>query len=141
MDLDLIYPMFSLVIFTFLVGLCVGGSRIISVRKERVDPKYLQLMSGGTAPDYMVKFSRNFSNLFEVPILFYVASTLIIALGLSNHYLVYLAWSFVALRVVHTIIHVTYNKPIHRFLAFLLSTVIAILMWLELVLIVSQASP
>jgi len=51
-----------------------------------------------------------------------------------------LAWAFVVLRVIHSIIHVTYNNPMHRFLVFLLSSSIVLVMWIQLVIIMSQTT-
>lgn len=136
--MEIIYPMFTLVIFTFCVGLCVGASRVFSVRKGQLAPEYLKLISGHNPPDYVVQLARNLSNLLEVPLLFYIVAVLIIALKISSPTLVAFAWSFVVLRIVHTLIHVTYNKPAHRFLAYLFSSIVVVVMWVEVVLIINQ---
>ncbi|MEI9932051.1 MAG: MAPEG family protein [Rhizomicrobium sp.] len=41
----------------------------------------------------------------------------------------YLAWSYVALRTVHTLIQVTYNNVNHRLIPFTLSNFVVIAMW------------
>lgn len=130
--MDIIYPMFSLFLLTFLIGACMGGARLISVKNREVDPRYYRLMSGGAPPDYVVKLSRNFSNLLEVPILFYVVCILLVTLNIVNTAMLILAWCFVGLRIAHSIIHITYNHPKHRFYAFLASFLVLLAMWVQL---------
>ena len=132
----IIYPMFALVVLTFVIGLSVGASRLISVKKGHVAADYYKLLSGATPPDYVVKFGRNFSNLLEVPILFYVLGVLMVALDITSPVIHALAWCFVGLRVAHSVIHITYNHPKHRFYAFLASCLIVLAMWVQLIALV-----
>ena len=109
--MSIIYPMFALVVVTFVVGLSMGAARLISV--------------------------NNFSNLLEVPILFYILGVLLVALDINNSVILILAWCFVALRIVHSVIHITYNHPKHRFYAFLTSSLIVLAMWVQLIILIS----
>ena len=136
--MEVIYPMFSLVVLTFVIGFSTGISRLISAKKGHVDRRYFKLLSGYAPPDYIVQLSRNFSNLLEVPVLFYALCIIILVLGINNSLMIGFAWAFVALPIVHSFIHVTYNNPIHRFLAFLLSSSIVLIMWIQLIIIISQ---
>ncbi len=136
--MEIIYPMFALVVLTFVIGFSTGISRLVSAKKGHVDRRYFKLLSGYAPPDYIVKLGRNFSNLLEVPVLFYALGIILLALGINNSLMLGFAWAFVGLRVIHSFIHVTYNNPIHRFLAFLLSSSIVLIMWVQLILIISQ---
>lgn len=66
----------------------------------------------------LLQLQRNFSNLFEVSTLFLVACAIAIALKFESQAFVGLAWGFVALRFLHTLIHTTYNHLLHRALVF-----------------------
>jgi len=136
--MDIIYPMFALVVLTFIIGFSTGISRLVSAKKGHVDRRYFKLLSGYTAPDYIVKLGRNFSNLLEVPVLFYALGIILLVLGINNALMIVCAWAFVGLRIIHSFIHVTYNNPIHRFFAFLLSSSIELIMWVQLIIINSQ---
>ncbi len=125
----IVFPIFCMVFLTFIVGICVGGSRLRSIKKRQVDARYYRLMAGDTPPEYVAKLGRNFSNLFEVPVLFYVLSVLVIALNITSVVVLTLAWLFVLLRVIHSVIHMTYNHPLHRFLVFLASNVVLMVAW------------
>lgn len=135
---QIIYPMFALVVLTFAVGLSLGISRLISAKKGKVNRKYFKLFSGYEAPDNIVKLSRNFSNLLEAPILFYTLGALVVALDINSSIILGSAWCFVALRLAHSIIHITYNNTTHRFLAFLVSSLFILIMWIELIIIVGN---
>ena len=136
--MEIIYPMFALVVLTFMIGFAMGISRLISAKKGLVDRRYFKLFTGYTPPDHIVKLSRNVSNLLEVPVLFYAVSIIVLALNINNQLMLGFAWVFVLLRIIHSIIHVTYNNPIHRFLVFLISSSVVLIMWVQLVMLISQ---
>ena len=131
--MDIIYPVFSLVMLTFIVAFATGISRVISVRRREVNPKHYILMTGDTPPDYVQKIGRNFANLLETPILFYLLAALVVALKIDSALMLNLAWLYVALRLVHTLIHISYNYVIHRFMAFVLSMLTLLAMWIEFI--------
>ncbi|MGH8034763.1 MAG: MAPEG family protein, partial [Lysobacterales bacterium] len=66
------------------------------------------------------------------PVLFYLAILLSLVLLVQDDLLVQLAWGFVAFRVLHSLVHCTYNRVMHRFLAYLSSCLLLMLMWLRL---------
>jgi hypothetical protein len=70
-------------------------------------------------------------NLLELPVLFYTISLLILILQKSDTVFVGLAWTYVALRIVHSTVHLTYNRVLHRLLIFAASNVVLIVMWLR----------
>ena len=76
-------PMFALVMLTFLVMVVTFRSRMAAVSSEKLPLAYFRLMQGHDMPDMVAKSTRNFNNLFEVPVLFYVGALAYIALGLT----------------------------------------------------------
>lgn len=73
--------------------------------------------------------AENYNHQFEMPVLFYVLCLAATFMKLGGEALVLCAWTYVALRVVHSIIHVTYNKVKHRFAVFALSGIVLIIMF------------
>jgi hypothetical protein len=135
--MELIYPMFAMVVLTSVVGLMTAYIRIKSAYAGETDRQYFKLMSSEyKVSDKALKFSRNFDNLFQVPMLFYAACLTVFALNIHSQLLIIFAWLFVALRVIHTIIHVSYNYPFHRFYAFILSFFCVLSMWVTIIVIV-----
>lgn len=76
--------------------------------------------------------NNNLMNLFELPVLFYVAGLIIFQIRAFDWIYCVLAWSFVALRCVHSTIHLTYNNVLHRGLLYLVSGTVLWLIWLRL---------
>jgi hypothetical protein len=134
--MDIIYPVFCLVILTFFMIAATGITRLVSVRRRQVHPRYYILMSGDTPPDYVQKIGRNMANLLEVPVLFYLLALLVILFEVNNRLLVDLAWLYVVLRLVHSIIHISYNNVPHRLIVFVLSVVTLMIMWFQFMTLV-----
>ena len=91
-------------------------------------------MNGQEVPDIITKTTRNFNNQFEVPVLFYVACSLYIFWGINSYFALIIAWLFVALRIVHSYIHLTYNHVLHRMLMFWFSLLCVMGLWINLLL-------
>ena len=66
--------------------------------------------------------AHNYQHLMEQPTIFYAIVFALILMGFDHPINVYLAWAYVALRVVHSLIQATVNIVIPRFLVFTLSS-------------------
>lgn len=126
--------MAMMVLLTFLVGLVAAAARFTSVRSGEVRFKYFKLMQGQEVPERVTVTTRCFNNMFEVPVLFYVACTLYIVLGVGGLSGLVCAWLFVALRYGQAFVHLTYNNFFHRMLTFWAAFMCALLLWANLVL-------
>lgn len=129
----MLYPMAMMVLLTFIVGLIAARARFANVRSGDVKVRYFKLMQGQDVPERVTVTTRSFNNMFEVPLLFYVACTLYISLGIGGAAGVVLAWLFVALRYAHALIHLTFNGLLQRMLVFWASFVCVLLLWINLV--------
>ncbi|MER2492498.1 MAPEG family protein [Catenovulum sediminis] len=129
----MIYAMFAMVMLTFLVGIITFKTRVNSVKKGEVSARYYKLMQGDEIPEAVIKTSRNFTNQFEIPVLFYVAASLFAALQIESDIALACAWIFVACRCAHAFIHLTYNHLLHRIIAFWAANFAVLSMWISLV--------
>jgi hypothetical protein len=129
----MIYPMFAMVVLTFVVLIATATLRVRSVVQKDVSVDYYKLMSGYDAPDHVVKVGRQLSNLFEMPVLFYVAGLAYMLMGMESSGPITIAWLFVFARVAHAFVHVTYNNPLHRLVVFMAGNLCILLMWLWIV--------
>ncbi len=137
----MLYPMFCVVILTFIVGVMTIRVRFKSVTNGDVPIAYYQLMQG-QATDSVIKMSRCFNNLFEMPVLFYVVSVLYLlydevlntgGVGIADTLLsLGLAWLFVVARVIQAVVHTTTNNVVHRMLAYWLGCLCVLGLWLNL---------
>jgi len=129
----MLYAMFMLVILTTVIMVLTTRTRIGSVRRGEVPQSYYSLMDGHEIPDFVAKTTRNFNNLFEVPTLFYAGGAAYLALDQTGQLPVICAWVFVAARVIHSIIHLSYNNVPHRLVIFVIGNLSVLLMWLGIV--------
>lgn len=128
----MIYAMFAMVVLTFMVGIVAVVTRVKSVKNGSVKIKYYRTMDGQEVPEQLTKSTRCFNNMFEVPVLFYVVSTLFVILKSNNELAFLLAWLFVGFRVAQAIVHLTYNNVLHRMLMFWGAVISVLAMWIIL---------
>jgi hypothetical protein len=114
-------PLLAMVGLTLLVWLRLYQIRLAEMKRSRIDPQRL----AGSADKGLLKDTRasdNFMNLFEVPVLFYALVLATMQSGINDPLLLLLAWCFVALRALHSLIQCSYNRVMHRFSAYALAT-------------------
>jgi hypothetical protein len=122
-------PCAALVGLTGLVWVKMYADRLGEMRRKGVDPQALA-RARDTAALERTAAAENFRNLFEVPVLFYVLCIALAANGGSPTGFVSAAWAYVGLRALHSLIHVTYNRVVHRFLVYVASTLLLFGMWI-----------
>jgi len=129
----MIYSMFAMVLLTFVVAGYLLKLRIDAVKSGKVKLSSFRLNNPPDMPINMLQASRNYSNLFEVPVFFYAAGTLALTLQLETTSMIVLSWFFVAARIAHSWIHLTNNDVIRRLQAFIASNICVFLIWIILV--------
>ncbi len=125
----LLWPMVAMAALTFVVAVVMYRRRIAEIRAKRIRPQSLASAVAMATELEDTAAADNFRNLFEAPVLFYAASLLAYAIGASSPALVALLWAYVALRVVHSVIHCTSNRVIRRFQAFAASLAVLLAIW------------
>jgi hypothetical protein len=126
---DILYPAAALVALTGVVWVRLYIDRIGEMKERRIDPQSLATAAAAAQTLRQVQASDNLRNLFEMPVLFYVLCALIAAKGMSSPILVLGAWGYVGLRCIHSFIHITYNRVMHRFVVYAASTVLLFTLW------------
>jgi len=119
----------ALVLLTSGVGARLLYCRVREMRAKRIHPQAAATSIQLAARLEDVRASDNFRNLFEVPVLFYALVAIALAVNHVPGWLVAGAWAFVALRAVHSAIHCTYNRVMHRLAAFMCSFVLVVALW------------
>ncbi len=74
--------------------------------------------------------SDNFRNLFEVPVLFFAVCLALAVTDAMTPLQLFLAWTFVVLRAVHSGIHLSHKPVVPRFAVHVLGTVVIFSLWL-----------
>lgn len=130
---SILYPAFAHVLLTVVVMVIMALRRSASMREKKHTFNDVGLGQDVWATS-ATKASRNYINQFEMPVFFHAAVVLAIATRTIDQTLVWLAWAFVAARVVHAIIHVGPNVVPLRAIAFLVSALLMLAMWIVLVM-------
>lgn len=125
----LIYPMFAMVLLTFVTLVRLFVTRFGAVRAGTVDAAYFRTYQNGSEPESAVKLARHFSNLFEAPTLFYLGCLAAMVTEQASSLLVGLAWLFVLLRVIHSLIHTGQNQLPPRIVAYFSSWAVLLAFW------------
>ena len=135
----LLLPLLAQVILTFILMIIMYHRRVNEMKTKRIHPQRAKTRSitHGVLTD-SESSANNYSNLFESPILFYVAILLTLMLMVQDSIIVALAWIYVVARYVHSFIHVTYNRVMHRFSVFIFSSFILLALWVRLGWIIIQ---
>lgn len=123
------HPAFAMAALTFAVWVRLYATRIGEMRRERIHPQAVATSRQAAERLRETRAADNFRNLFELPVLFYLALVVAALLGLASDVFLALAWTFVALRALHSAIHCTYNRVMHRFMAYLAGSVVLWAMW------------
>jgi len=130
MDKQIFYPVIALALQTAVIVFYLGARRIRAVKRGEASVDYFRTFSSEPPRDTRaIQAERNVKNLFEAPVLFYVACLAAVQAGAVDPWLVGLAWAYVAIRAGHSLIHLTFNRLRHRFRAFALSWVVLIAIW------------
>jgi len=126
----IIIPVFLQVLLTFGILFALGFMRYQSVSKRTVHPKdYVLMTDQDKWPIMIQRLGRAFHNQLEMPILFYVWAVLVLVTEVQSQLLLNLAWVYVGLRYLHALVHIAYNKVVHRFAVFIVSSLVLLGMW------------
>ena len=138
MATSLIYPMFAMVLLAGFVLMAGLKARIAAVKGGDLPFKYFRTMTGAEPPETVVKTSRNFINLFEAPVLFYVACLVAMIQHVESPAVLAMSWLYVALRYTHTFIHLGPNNVLYRMRVYATSWAVLMAIWFYIVLKVGQ---
>ncbi|MBH0025839.1 MAPEG family protein [Pseudoalteromonas sp. SWN29] len=133
MEKIIILAMFAHVTLSLVVMLIMGKRRFAAAKNKQLDLSDFKTMQLDKAGDTIRVADRNFSNQFEIPVLFYAGCLLALQLNSASTLVAILACLFVATRIVHSVIHLGENNVRARFNVFLLGCVCVFSIWLAMV--------
>jgi len=123
---SVLLPAVVLMLVTILVWLNMFIRRIVAVKSDGLDPQdYPTPEKFNAVLSERVQAPANcFKNLFEVPVIFYALTAFVALTSVGDAIFINMAWAFVGLRALQACVHCTYNKVMHRFYAYLISSII-----------------
>ncbi len=125
-------PALAMIALTIAVWLRMFFTRVGEMKHERIQMQDVALSAQAATRFSDTRAADNFRNLFELPVLFYLAVVVAVLTGQVTMVTVILAWAFVVLRFVHSAIHCGYNTVIHRFRAYFAAGVALWSLWIVL---------
>lgn len=126
---EVLLPLFAEVILTFLLLIALAPLRTRDVQTGVTRPESIALREPNWSRRTL-QIGYSYSNQFELPVLFYVLTTLAYFTHRAGVVFVALAWLFVIFRYLQAYVHVTSNKVRVRGSFFILSAVVLAIMWL-----------
>ena len=137
----ILWPLLVMVALTFAVSIVMYRRRIAEIRAKEIRLQSVASAMGMATQLEDARASDNYRNLYEGPVLFYVAALAAFALKVVTPLLLALAWIYVACRVAHSLIHCTTNRVRHRFYAFVASHAVLFALWLVLAASIASWTP
>jgi hypothetical protein len=128
-QVQILFPMVAMATLTFAVGIGLLRARFRAVARGELEAGYFLLNRGARLPRRLIQLEQHYQNLFELPVLYYVLGIVLFASGTATPLQVVLAWSFVALRLFHTVVHTTVNRLRWRMLSFSAGALVLMIAW------------
>jgi hypothetical protein len=123
------YPIAAMMLLVAIVTVMMLKERIGEMKNRRIHPNTVASSTQMNQILENTKGADNYKNLAEMPILFYVLCVALFATQMVSSGWLYAAWVYVALRFVHSFIHIGYNTVMHRFYVFAASLTLLFWMW------------
>jgi hypothetical protein len=121
-DHGMIAPVVALVIWTMIMLIWLYVTRIPAMQKAKLKPNEATKASMEALPSANV--ANNYNHLMEQPTLFYAICFALHFMGQTQEINIGLAWLYVVLRVLHSLIQATVNVIMIRWLVFMAASLV-----------------
>ncbi len=108
-------------LLTLVMFAWMYATRLPAMTKAGIAPQDAAHPGTYELPSKVARVADNYNHLFEAPTLFYAIVIVVVLMGHADPVHVICAWSFVILRVLHSLVQATINIVIMRFAVFALS--------------------
>ena len=115
-QIALLTPVFVLILWTFTISLIMAYGRV-RFTKNPQDAEHTKDLKG-LLPAWVERTSDNYNHLFEQPVAFYAITISIALINNFDSLMIQLAWAFVILRIIHSLVQLTFNLVLLRFCLF-----------------------
>ena len=125
--MGILQPVVALAAWTMVMWAWMYATRIPAMLDRKLDPDSLARDPDVTLdrllrPQVQWK-AHNYNHLHEAPTVFYAVAITLAIIGEGDGLNFWLGWTYVALRVIHSLIQATVNRVMWRFAMFVLSSV------------------
>ncbi|MEN9683475.1 MAG: hypothetical protein RLZZ427_1226 [Pseudomonadota bacterium] len=141
---EILKPVAVLASWTMLMWLWMYVTRIPAMGAAKIDSKTLVGGTGkdldGVLPDKTQWIAHNYNHLHEAPTVFYAVALALALIGIGDGLNAQLAWAYVVLRILHSLVQATVNRVMLRFMLFSLSSLALIALTLHLLIAVFHSA-
>jgi hypothetical protein len=120
-------PVLALIVWTFVLWFWLYGTRIPAMRAAGLD-KFKRKEDLRQLPTRVQNVADNYNHLHEQPTIFYALAIYSHLAGTADPINVALAWIYVALRILHSLIQCTSNVLTLRFAVFATGSLVLLVM-------------
>jgi len=116
-------PVLALVVWSLLIWIFMYATRIPAMQKAGIQPQDARFPGSlDRLPESARQVADNYNHLMEQPTIFYALAFYVVLAGHTDTLNMDLAWAYVGLRILHSLIQCTVNIVNLRFVVFALST-------------------
>lgn len=127
MGSPILTPVIAMVSWTMLIWIWMYALRIPAMNAAGIDPDDAQHPGSlNVLPSGVRSVADNYNHLHEQPTIFYALAFYCALAGTADGINIKLAWAYVGLRILHSLIQNTVNKVMLRFSVFALSSLVLI---------------
>ena len=123
-QISILLPVLTLGFWTFIIFAIMAPARFYFLRMKHPQTAAHTKNLKGLLPPWTERVADNYNHLFEQPVAFYVITLSIAVINNIEPLMIQLAWAYVALRVLHSIVQITFNFVPLRFTLFVASWLI-----------------
>jgi len=126
----MLFTVVALVGWSFVIWIWMYLTRIPAIQKSKMklDPSAPRGEQMATLPANVRWKADNYNHLMEQPTLFYAIAIVLALVGRDQGIDLGLAWAYVGLRVLHSLVQTTWNKIEVRFALFFISSLVLLAM-------------
>jgi hypothetical protein len=126
---SMLTPVLALICWSLVMLIWTYATRIPAIGKARVNPATAQEPSALNALPLKVRqVGYNYNHLMEQPTIFYALAFYIQLACRPDTLFIEMAWAYVALRVLHSLVQATVNVIMLRFSIFAVSSILLMVM-------------
>lgn len=131
-------PMIALALWTFVMCAWLYATRIPAITRAKIvfDPEQPATSFHAQLPARVRWKADNYDHLLQQPTLFYAVGLVLSLAGAGDAVNVGLAWLYVGLRVVHSLVQATINVILVRFAVFAVATLVLLAMTIRAAFVV-----
>ncbi len=129
MNTEILTPVLALITWSLVMWAWMYATRIPAMGKANIDPDNAKHPGSlDVLPSNVRSVADNYNHLHEQPTIFYALAFYLAMTGNGDDLAVNLAWAYVIIRVVHSLVQATTNKVMLRFPVFALSSIVLVVM-------------